>query len=155
MITIIALPEIENEINENWQTLIYETIEATLCSTGEANEQPDVTVLLANDAYLQELNQQFMGLDQPTDVLSFPIGETNPENGSFYLGDLAISLERAKTQAETGQNALEDELRLLVVHGVLHLLGHDHSTAEEKAHMWSIQAEILKSMGSRLILPIE
>ncbi|MGB9640330.1 MAG: rRNA maturation RNase YbeY [Anaerolineales bacterium] len=154
MISIVFLLKVEKDIKENWQAILHEAAEAAL-KTSEWKELPAVTIVLGDDDYLMELNHQFMGIDQPTDVLSFYIGETNPEDGSYYLGDLAISLTRAKSQADTGNHSVEDELRLLVVHGVLHLLGYDHSSAEEKRQMWSAQAKIMQSLGSNLLIPIE
>lgn len=101
-----------------------------------------VTILLADDAYLQGLNEQFRGEAKPTDVLSFAAGE-----GAFgvrgYVGDIAISVPYAARAAEKQGHDLLGELCLLVVHGVLHLLGYDHAEPEEKAQMWAVQGAIL------------
>ena len=78
--------------------------------------------LITGDAELRRLNREFRGRDYPTDVLSFPA--TLP--GS--LGDLAISLGRARSQARAFAHSAEDELRILMLHGLLHLLGYDHET---------------------------
>ena len=107
----------------------------------------DLTLVLADDAQLRALNRDFLGTDAPTDVLSFPSGETDPETGRRYLGDILLSVERAARQAERSGHPLMDELQLLVVHGVLHLLGHDHAGAEEKAQMWAAQAQVLERLG--------
>ena len=107
----------------------------------------DLTVVLTDDARLQELNRAYRGSDAPTDVLSFPATETDPETGALYLGDLLISVPRADAQAKSAGHPLEYEVQLLVVHGVLHLLGYDHATAEEKARMWNAQAEVLERLG--------
>ena len=107
----------------------------------------DLTVVLDDDARLQRLNRDYLGIDAPTDVLSFPASETDPETGSRYLGDILISIPRAETQAQAAAHALQAEVQLLVVHGVLHLLGHDHAQTEEKARMWAAQAEVLKRLG--------
>ncbi len=80
------------------------------------------TCLLTNDAELQRLNRQFLNHDYPTDVLSFPSGE------SVHLGDLAISVDRAKQQAAEFGHSLEEEIEILMLHGALHLLGMDHET---------------------------
>jgi probable rRNA maturation factor len=72
---------------------------------------------VTNDAELQQLNAQFLGKDYPTDVLSFP-----------SEGDIAISLERARAQAKEWKHSVEDEIRILMLHGVLHLAGMDHET---------------------------
>lgn len=107
----------------------------------------EATIVLADDAYLHRLNRQFLGIDAPTDVLSFPGGDTDPDSEALYLGDVIISLPRAQAQAAASGYALQDELQLLVVHGMLHLLGHDHAEEEEKARMWAAQAHILESLG--------
>ena len=79
------------------------------------------TCLIARDADLQRLNHQFLGKDYPTDVLSFPSGARDG-----FLGELAISLDRACIQAAEHNHNLEDELRILILHGILHLMGMDH-----------------------------
>ena len=86
-------------------------------------------------------------MDAATDVLSFPASESDPETGTPYLGDILISIPRATAQAQAAGHPVEDEVQLLVVHGTLHLLGHDHAEAEEKARMWRAQAEVLGRLG--------
>lgn len=79
------------------------------------------TCLLARDRELQRLNQQFLEKDYPTDVLSFPSGARDG-----FLGELAISVDRAAAQAAGHGHTIDDEIRILMLHGVLHLLGMDH-----------------------------
>jgi probable rRNA maturation factor len=109
--------------------------------------EAELSIILTNDARLHELNLNYLGIDAPTDVLSFPASETDPETGAPYLGDILISVPRAEAQAEAAGHPLESEVQLLVVHGVLHLLGHDHAEPDEKARMWKAQAEILEGLG--------
>lgn len=109
--------------------------------------ESELSVILTNDTRLHELNLNYLGINAPTDVLSFPASETDPETGARYLGDILISVPRAQTQAEVAGHPLEAEVQLLVVHGVLHLLGYDHAQANEKARMWKAQAEILEGLG--------
>ena len=107
----------------------------------------DLTIVLADDSRVQKLNREYLGIDSPTDVLSFPASETDPETGSRYIGDIIISIPYvAKSAGQAGHN-VEAEVQLLVVHGVLHLLGHDHAEPKEKARMWKAQAEILERLG--------
>jgi probable rRNA maturation factor len=80
---------------------------------------------ITNDAELQSLNRTFLGKDYATDVLSFP-SVSSFRNGTGYLGDIAISLRRAKAQARELGHSTEEEIRLLMLHGVLHLKGLDH-----------------------------
>ena len=107
----------------------------------------DLTVVLTGDSRIQTLNRDFLGRDAPTDVLAFPADEPDPETGRRYLGDVIVSLPRAADQAAERGHAVEAEVQLLVVHGVLHLLGHDHAEAEEKARMWAAQSEVLERLG--------
>lgn len=128
---------------------LIERAASTALAHSASEEAPGagLSVVLADDARLQALNREYLGIDAPTDVLSFPASETDPETGGRYLGDILISVPRARAQAEAAGHPLESELQLLVVHGVLHLLGHDHAQAEDKARMWKAQAEILERLG--------
>jgi probable rRNA maturation factor len=127
-----------------------ELLERAATTALEHESQPldsDLSIILTDDARLQELNLNYLGVDAPTDVLSFPASETDPETGARYIGDILISIPRAQTQADAAGHPLESEVQLLVVHGVLHLIGHDHAELEEKARMWKAQAEILEKLG--------
>lgn len=85
--------------------------------------------LITGDAELRKLNREFRGKDYSTDVLSFPVsGPGSLPPGPCLLGSIAISLGRARAQAREFGHALEDEIRILMLHGVLHLLGHDHES---------------------------
>jgi probable rRNA maturation factor len=113
------------------------------------SEDPDtdLSIVLTDDDQLCELNRDYLGIDAPTDVLSFPASESDPETGARYLGDILISIPRAAEQANAAGYDIQDEVQLLVVHGILHLLGHDHAEAEEKARMWAAQATVLERLG--------
>ena len=116
----------------------------------EHESQPlasELSIVLTDNARLHELNLNYLGIDSPTDVLSFPASETDPETGGRYIGDILISIPRAQEQANAAGHPLESEVQLLVVHGVLHLLGHDHAQAQDKKRMWKAQAEILEHLG--------
>ncbi len=107
----------------------------------------DLSIVLTDNARLHELNLNYLGVDAPTDVLSFPASETDPETGVRYIGDILISIPRAQEQADAAGHPLDSEVQLLIVHGMLHLLGYDHAEPEEKARMWKAQSEILESLG--------
>jgi len=126
--------------------LIEDAVEAALKNQSEPADL-DLTVVLTDDAQMQELNRDYLGNNKPTDVLSFPASEMNPETGSRYIGDILISIPYASRSADKAGHSMESEVQLLVAHGVLHLLGHDHAKADEKARMWKAQAEILKALG--------
>lgn len=112
----------------------------------------DLSIVIEDDERLHALNKEYLDIDAPTDVLSFPSGEENvdPETGTLYLGDIIISFQRAAEQAAASGHNTQSEIQLLVVHDVLHLLGYDHAVTDEKAEMWSIQADILKSLGVQI-----
>ncbi len=124
---------------------------------GAAADSAALTILLTDDDYLRELNRHYRGEDRATDVLSFPAGDPLPgdPDGAAYLGDIAISVSHAEQQAAAKGHSAPAELQLLAVHGVLHLLGHDHLDADEKAAMWGEQATILDKLGLAAIQPTE
>ena len=119
-----------------------------------------LTVVVTDNETVQTLNRDYRGVDAPTDVLSFAAQEntdTEPTLAGLppelvaemnrYLGDVLIAYPYAAHQAEHYQNTIQAELRLLAVHGVLHLLGYDHATPEEEAAMWALQSDVLASYG--------
>lgn len=114
-----------------------------------------LTILLTDDDTLHQLNRDYRQVDAPTDVLSFPLDGASPGQTNPYLGDIAISVPYAARQAQTEGHSLLAELQLLTVHGVLHLLGHDHLEPHGKAEMWLAQAEILHSLGAEITGPPE
>jgi probable rRNA maturation factor len=113
----------------------------------QASPDADLTLVLTGDSQVQALDREFLDTDAPTDVLSFPSSEMDPETGRRYLGDIIISVPQAEAQAVAGGHSLEAELSLLVIHGVLHLLGHDHAGTKNKARMWAAQSEVLGRLG--------
>jgi probable rRNA maturation factor len=133
----------DTDLNEN---TIIDTAQAVM-----QHEQVDLSaslsIVLSDDAHLQDLNLQFMGIAAPTDVLSFPAGEVDPDSGTLYLGDVIVSVERASAQASAQGHSMEAEILLLIVHGMLHLLGHDHAEPAEKQRMWAAQAAILEVLA--------
>ncbi len=108
-------------------------------------------MVIADDELLQRFNRQYRGIDAPTDVLSFPQyddpGSVDWCSEAPVFGDVVVSLERALAQADEYGHPLERELGFLVAHGVLHLLGYDHQTAEDERRMMSRTEEILEPLG--------
>jgi probable rRNA maturation factor len=142
------------------ETVLTETVESWLRTAAQAafdhegiDPATEITVALVEEGEIQRLNQEFLGIDSPTDVLSFPADEVDPETRAAYRGDVIIAFSRAQTQAENGEHTLEAELKLLTVHGVLHLLGYDHAEPAEKDHMWQVQSSILRSIGNQITGP--
>lgn len=94
----------------------------------------ELSILIVNDKKIQELNSDYRAQDKPTDVLSFPQEEDAvDEAGNRLLGDVVISAETADKQAEDHGLTLDQEIMLLVIHGVLHLMGYDHEQSREDA----------------------
>ncbi len=114
----------------------------------------ELTVVLSDDQVMRELNRAYRGVDATTDVLAFGTEEADgfafatPPEVSRYLGDVIVSFPQAEAQAQVAGHPVETEteLQLLTVHGVLHLLGHDHALPDEKAVMWAAQSKILEQL---------
>ncbi len=135
-------------LSEALETAAHTTLQlATVASRVE------LTIVLTDDAQIRQLNDQLLGLDAPTDVLSFPAGELDPDTEEMYLGDVVISVPRAQAQAAAGGHPYLEEMQLLVVHGVLHLLGHDHGELDEKQRMWALQRKALAELGCQISPP--
>lgn len=149
--------QVEEQVGALAEAPLKKAVMATLTQQRVA-ESCEVVVVFSDDDALQTLNCRFRGLNQPTDVLSFSNDTRGPYSGGAsgfprYLGDIVISVDRARAQAEAVGASLMQELQLLVTHGMLHLLGYDHATPDEKAEMWSAQADVLHRLGVDIPLP--
>ncbi len=113
------------------------------------------TVVLTDDATVRQLNRDYRATDAPTDVLSFPAGDSMPGMEALYLGDIIISVPFAVQQAVASGHSPIAELQLLAVHGTLHLLGHDHVDEDEKERMWAVQTAVLTTLHLPHINPTE
>jgi probable rRNA maturation factor len=128
-----------------------------IAATLLAEDRPDgeVSLLVTDDEVVAAYNREYRGAEGPTDVLSFAAQEptpgfvTAPEMAN-YLGDIVIALPFTRRQAAALNRPLTDELRLLAVHGTLHLLGYDHAEPGEEAIMWAKQDAILAGLASNL-----
>lgn len=119
----------------------------------------EISVMLTDNEGIQALNALHRNIDRPTDVLSFPMFDYDEngeimedyaefnEMGDLCLGDIVISLERAKEQAEDYGHSFVREVTFLTVHSMLHLLGYDHMTPEDEEEMFGYQNDILEEMG--------
>ena len=109
----------------------------------------ELSVIVVDADAMEQLHIQWMDLPGPTDVMSFPMDELRPpskdddEPPQGLLGDIVLCPAFARDQARTAGHSLIDELHLLTVHGVLHLLGYDHEEPDEKAEMFGLQAAIV------------
>ena len=125
-----------------------ETIAACVAETGiAARERMEVSLCLADDARVRALNARWRGLDKPTNVLSFPASPPERLGESPMLGDIALAYETLARESEQSGTPLADHYRHLVVHGFLHLIGHDHRSDGEAARMEALEKKILARLG--------
>ncbi len=141
------LVEIESEVDVDEQLasqIMSAAVTALICEG--VDEPVELTVLLTSDERIRELNRQYSGEDKVTDVLSFPAGDPMP-GAECYIGDIVISVPTAVLQALTTGHSITNEMSLLTIHAILHLLGYDHADADGKRIMWSRQNKILAKLG--------
>ncbi|MBC8283587.1 MAG: rRNA maturation RNase YbeY [Nitrospinae bacterium] len=118
-------------------------------------QDQEISILLMTDANIRQLNLEFRNVDKPTDVLSFPQNSDEDPSipGELLLGDIAISLDTAKTQANEHGLEFKEEIILLLIHGILHLLGYDHEISEqEEIKMRNKTRELFKEIFPKTIL---
>ncbi|MEK7236455.1 MAG: rRNA maturation RNase YbeY [Nitrospirota bacterium] len=119
---------------------------AILSDVGEASAE--LGILFVGDQRMRSLNRQYRGKDRTTDVLAFAMREA-PHSSAGLLGDVVIAVPTAVRQAKEGQRSLDEELTVLLVHGILHLCGYDHERSEKEARrMHRRERMILRSIGS-------
>lgn len=109
----------------------------------------DINLIFVNDSYMKILNHKFRGKNKTTDVLSFPLGSDSTDYHDF-LGEVYVSVEQAKRQAQEFQVRFSDELKRLVAHGVLHLLGYDHQNKKDALKMRKKEEKYLDSSHNRI-----
>ncbi len=108
---------------------------------GKSNNDYEISLLITNDETIRKYNKEYRNKDKATDVLSFPL------NDDFMLGDIAISFDTAKKQAEEMEIDIDREIAFLFIHGLLHLSGYDHELSEEDEKiMFTLQEDILKKL---------
>lgn len=133
-------PDVKIDV-ERWQRL-------ALAALAEEGARGELTVSFVDRGDIAELNAEHMGVDAPTDVLSFPIDDVDEQRRAadvpVLLGDVVISPAVAAEQYADHAGTLDDELALLVVHGILHLLGHDHAEPDETAVMRAREVALLE-----------
>lgn len=124
---------------------------AALAATWPDDEGPaELSIVLADDALVQQLNRDYRGKDKPTNVLSFALTEAEEpeaEDAPTLLGDVILAWETVAREAAEQDKPVSDHLSHLVVHGVLHLLGYDHEVDEDAEEMEGLEIEVLKTLG--------
>ena len=118
----------------------------------KAGADGEISLMLTDNLGIRRLNREYRGIDLPTDVLSFPLlngqdGAAPGDQGIKLWGDIAISTETAEEQAISFGHSYKREMAFLTVHGILHLLGLDHETKEERIRMETLQRQILRALG--------
>jgi probable rRNA maturation factor len=146
MINLIISDQFQNMVSESQLTNAAEIV----LNQEEVGPDAELSIVIDDDDRLRDLNNQFLGIDSPTDVLSFPADEHDPDSGLHYIGDIIVSYPRASEQAAVANELVSEELQLLVIHGTLHLLGYDHSDPTEKAAMWNAQQLALNAIGCKI-----
>lgn len=140
------LPSLNVDIlsqDDRWpdvRSLIEQSITAAL-TIGCFYKSTEISIALSNDALIKDLNKEYRGKDKPTNVLSFP------QDDDFSLGDIVLALETIQREAQDQDKRFEDHLSHLVVHGTLHLLGHDHEDDDEAEEMESLEVKALSDIG--------
>lgn len=137
----LALPELE--------LLTRRAAAAALAAAGGGRDPGEIAVLYTGDAAIAGINAQWRGKNKPTNVLSFPApsGMPVPEGEARPLGDIVLAHGVIAREAAEQGKTLHDHTAHLIVHGVLHLLGHDHQTGAEAENMERLEASILKELG--------
>jgi len=111
------------------------------------NHKFEVNLTVCDNKYIKDINKEHRGIDTPTDVLSFPFYDFNTPDIITMLGDIVISIEKAKEQAELYGHSLKRELCFLAAHSALHLIGYDHQNISDRERMEEKQQSILENLG--------
>ncbi len=127
---------------EKWRDLAIHTLKAEGVQAGELN------LIFVDSQNIQQLNKTYLGKSEPTDVLAFPLDsfDISTTDTPLLLGDVVICPEMAMENAKAQNKTLEEEIALLVLHGVLHILGYDHAEPNEKAVMKKREKQLLSEL---------
>ena len=112
-----------------------------------------MSLVLTDDERIRILNRDFLEIDHPTDVLSFPLaepGDLADRSRDLFLGEIYISVETARAQARTARRPFPSEVAHLMIHGLLHLIGHDHARPAERRRMRAAESRLLRELGPML-----
>jgi len=121
-------------------------VETALQQLEMADSEFEVSLALADDETVRALNRDYRQKDKPTNVLAFPSPSSPLADGPRLLGDIVVAFETVGAEAEAQAKSLDDHLRHLVIHGLLHLLGFDHETDEEATRMEQMETHILRQL---------
>lgn len=137
--------EIFNEVNEKIKEIEEMKRVLTLAIKSEKLNDVEFNVILVDNNYIHELNRNYRGIDRETDVITFALEDNEEVNEDEYrlLGDIYISVDKAKSQAKEYGHSFKREICFLAIHGFLHLLGYDHMNKHDEEIMFSKQELIL------------
>ncbi len=140
--------EVLNESGVELDTVTFLKLARFTMSRMRVHPEAELCVRLVDEGTIAEYNQKWMGKSGPTDVLSFPMDELRPArdnepDAEGILGDMLLCPQYAAAQAPTYSRSVDDELALLTIHGILHLLGYDHAEPEEEREMFALQTRLL------------
>ncbi len=157
-INVLIDRDFEKHLEASWLQSIARQV---LVAQG-VGSNAELGLVITTQERIQELNKNYLGRDEPTDVLAFYMISTaeetatdvtpfvTPPDGVLHLGEVIISYPQAVKQAEERQHSVRKELAILIIHGVLHLLGYDHAELEQERQMSIREAEILSSVEGGL-----
>jgi probable rRNA maturation factor len=129
------------------EALAQRAVDAVFAAASLPESDFEISILLADDAAVRDLNRTWRGQDKPTNVLSFPANPQPGAPGPRSLGDIALAFETVAAEAQAEGKALADHAAHLIVHGVLHLLGYDHETEAEADEMEALEVNALALLG--------
>ena len=147
-INVLIDEGLEGCLDESWLQRVAEQV----LVAQEAGAGVEMGLVIATQERVRQLNQSYLGKDEPTDVLAFSAMEeigpdfppfVQPPDGVLHLGEVIISYSQAVMQAEEHQHSVKREIAILIIHGVLHLLGYEHNKPELERQMVTREAEIL------------
>ena len=156
-INVLIEEGIEVGLDPDWMQRVIETV----LTAENVPPNVEISLLITGQERIQELNREYRGKDQPTDVLSFsmseqkdedePVAFIGPPDGLIHLGEVIISYPQALLQAEESQHSIKKELAALIVHGVLHIQGYDHEKPEMEPAMKAKESQLLSELEKELL----
>ena len=139
--------EVTNETVWQIDLRLFSDLGVWVLDQMRVSTQSDLTIMFVDPDPIAKLHEHWMGLDGPTDVMSFPMDELRPGDGKTViegvLGDIVICPWVADQQAQAAQHGTIEEMLLLCIHGMLHLLGYDHATDEQERQMFALQRQLM------------
>ena len=152
---LLEITYIEEKVNSTMERLIEDVVNECFVEEELMLANVYISIILTNPKTIKQMNNEYRNIDKETDVLSFPMFEKNEieklktkkKVAKEPLGDIVISINRVKEQAQEYEHSFERELAYMVVHGFYHLMGYDHMTEEEKTEMREKEENILSKIG--------